>query len=100
MKSQVALVGIGLVIASGVAYAELKPASNAPAITTVSTPGPVASSAPAEATAPTQTPAPKKSIAPKKSLVPKIAKPTISKPSISGGGELEDDDEREGGEDD
>lgn len=100
MKSQIALLGIGLVIASGVAYAELKPASNAPAITTVSTPGPIALSAPAEATTPTQTPVPKKSIAPKKSLVPKIVKPTISKPSISGGGEGEGEWEGEGEEDD
>ena len=89
MKSQIALIGIGLVVASGVAYAELKPASSAPAITTVGTADPVASSAPIEATTPTQTPSPKKSAASKKSSVQKIANPTISKPSISGGGDDE-----------
>ena len=33
MKSQIALLGIGVVIAAGVAYVELKPAANEPVAT-------------------------------------------------------------------
>ena len=84
MKSQIALIGIGLVIASGVAYAELKPASNTPSITTVATPDPTASES--ASTTPTQS----KVATPKKSSLPMIAKPTIS-----GGGDDDDDDEDE-----
>jgi hypothetical protein len=87
MKSQIALIGIGLVIAAGVAYAELKPANNAPNTPVVSTtPAPAAAKAPAEVKTP----------APKKSAVPKIATPKVSKPTISGGG----GDDDEGGDDD
>ena len=85
MKSQIALIGIGLVIAAGVAYAELKPANNAPNTPVVST-TPAATKAPAEVKTP----------APKKSAVPKIATPKVSKPTISGGG----GDDDEGGDDD
>ena len=38
MKSQIALLGIGVVIAAGVAYVELKPAANEPVATVTSTP--------------------------------------------------------------
>ena len=87
MKSQIALIGIGLVIAAGVAYAELKPANNAPNAPIASTiPAPAATKAPAEVKTP----------APKKSAVPKIATPKVSKPTISGGG----GDDDEGGDDD
>jgi len=89
MKSQIALIGIGLVIAAGVAYAELKPANNAPnapVVSTTPTPAPAATKAPAEVKTP----------APKKSAVPKIATPKVSKPTISGGG----GDDDEGGDDD
>jgi hypothetical protein len=97
MKSQIALLGIGLVIASGVAYAELKPASDTPTISTVATPIPTASDS-AIPTLPMASPAASKSSSKiknpptKKSLVP-----TISKPTISGGGD-DDDDEDERGE--
>jgi len=92
MKSQIALLGIGLVIASGVAYAELKPASNTPTAPIVSTPEPAASPATSKSSTKVKTPAPKKS-----------AVPIITKPTISGGGNDEDerDDERnEGREED
>ena len=88
MKSQIALLGLGIVIAGGVSYAELKPASNNPSQTSVSTPAPVDSSTPSAAasTAPTKIATPTKSTAPK-----------ITNPSVSGGGG--DDDEREHEED-
>ena len=90
MKSQIALLGIGLVIASGVAYAELKPASDTPIAPIVSTPEPVASdsAAPAASPATSKSSTKVKTPAPKKSTAPKITKPTIS-----GGGD--DDDERD-----
>jgi hypothetical protein len=96
MKSQIALLGIGLVIASGVAYAELKPASDTPIAPIVSTPEPVASDSAAPA-APAASPATSKSStkvktpAPKKSTAPKITKPTIS----GGGDDDDDEDERD-----
>ena len=76
MKSQIALIGVGLAIAAGVAYAELKPANNAPTAPVVSTPKPSKSNTPAPAATPTKskivtkakTPAPKKSAAPKIAL--------------------------------
>jgi len=79
MKSQIALIGIGLVIAAGVAYAELRPASNTPNAPIVATPQP--SSTPTKTKIPTKakTPAPK-----------------ISKPSVSGGGGEENDEGNEG----
>ena len=93
MKSQIALLGIGLVIASGVAYAELKPASNAPTVTSVATPDPTASESTSSIpeAGNTQT----KVSTPKKSSLPIIANPTISRPSISGGGDDDDDDDEE-----
>ena len=100
MRSQIALLGIGLVIASGVAYAELKPASNAPTVTSVATPDPTASESAST------TPIPKASntqttvATPKKSSLPKIANPSISRPSISGGGDDDDDDDDDDDEDD
>ena len=80
MKSQIALLGIGLVIASGVAYAQLKPASNTPTAPIVSTPEPAASPSTSKSSTKAKTPAPKKSAAPK-----------ITKPTISGGGDDEDE---------
>jgi hypothetical protein len=99
MKSQIALLGIGLVIASGVAYAELKPASDTPIAPIVSTPEPVASdsSAPAASLATSKSSTKVKTPAPKKSTAPKITKPTIS----GGGDDDDDEDERnEGREED
>jgi len=93
MKSQIALLGIGLVIASGVAYAELKPASDTPIAPIVSTPEPVASdsSAPAASPATSKSSTKVKTPAPKKSTAPKITKPTIS----GGGDDDDDEDERD-----
>jgi hypothetical protein len=97
MKSQIALLGIGLVIASGVAYAELKPASDTPIAPIVSTPEPVASdsAAPAASPATSKSSTKVKTPAPKKSTAPKITKPTIS-----GGGDDDDDDDDEDERDD
>ena len=85
MKSQIALLGIGVVIAAGVAYVELKPAANEPVATVTSTPtaDSVVSQAPAAV--------------PTSNTSTKIATPVIPKPtfSITGG-----DDEDEGDEDD
>ena len=84
MKSQIALLGIGVVIAAGVAYVELKPAANEPVATVTSTPTAdgVVSQAPAAV--------------PTSNTSTKIATPVIPKPtfSITGG-----DDEDEGDED-
>ena len=96
MKSQIALLGIGLVIASGVAYAELKPASNTPTISTIATPDPTASESASTSLIPEAGNTQTKVSTPKKSSLPIIANPTISRPSISGGG---DDDEEEDEED-
>ena len=98
MKSQIALLGIGLVIASGVAYAELKPASNTPTISTVATPDPTASESASTSSIPEAGNTQTKVSTPKKSSLPIIANPTISRPSISGGGD-DDDDEEEDEED-
>jgi hypothetical protein len=99
MKSQIALIGIGLLIAAGVAYAELKPANNtlnAPVVST--TPAPAPSPAATKAATKTKTPATKKS------TPAKIASPKVSKPTVSGGGGDDEDDgergEHEGGDDD
>ena len=84
MKSQIALLGIGVVIAAGVAYVELKPAANEPVATVTSTP--TADSVVSEAPA----------AVPTSNTSTKIATPVIPKPtfSITGG-----DDEDEGDED-
>ena len=93
MKSQIALIGVGLVIAASVAYAELKPAADNTISPSVPAPEPTTS--PAETKKPTKvkTPAPKKSATPK-----------VSKPTISGGGDGDeggdDSDGDEGGDDD
>ena len=82
MKSQIALLGIGVVIAAGVAYVELKPAANEPVATVTSTPtaDSVVSQAPAAV--------------PTSNTSTKIATPVIPKPTFSiNGGEDEDDDE-------
>jgi len=85
MKSQIALLGIGVVIAAGVAYVELKPAANEPVATVTSTPTPdsVVSRAPV--------------VAPTKNSSTKIATPVIPKPtfSVGGGDDDDDDDDRE-----
>ena len=96
MKSQIALIGLGVLVASGVAYAELRPPETSPTITNVST-----TNSPDPVVSPTssQTPKPVSSLTPKKSDAPKIANPAISKPSISGGDEDDEDHgEREHGE--
>ena len=99
MKSQIALLGIGLVIASGVAYAELKPASNTPTISTVATPDPTASESASTSLIPEAGNTQTKVSTPKKSSLPIIANPTISRPSISSGGDGDDDDDEEEDED-
>ena len=86
MKSQIALLGIGVVIAAGVAYIELKPASDTQIAPMVAT---TASSAPTEAVVDTKIPAPKKS-----------AVPLIPKPTILGSDEDEDEDDDRDEEDD
>jgi hypothetical protein len=97
MKSQIALIGIGLAIAAGVAYAELKPASNTPNAPIVSTPAPAASdsASPAASPATSKSSTKVKTPAPKKSAAPKITKPTIS-----GGGDDDDDEREDEGDDD
>ena len=61
MKSQIALVGIGLVIAAGVAYAELKPAEViAPNVQPSQSPETVVSKVPSEAATPTKSATPTK----------------------------------------
>jgi hypothetical protein len=97
MKSQIALVGIGLAIAAGVAYVELKPTSNNPIAPVVE-----ASAAPAPTKAATELQSP----VPKTPPLPIVSKPTIPKPTITGGDDDEEDDEnneddeRDGEEDD
>jgi len=92
MTSQIALIGIGLAVAAGVAYAELKPASNTPNAPIVSTPQP-SSTPPQPSSTPTKTKSPVKA----KTPAPKISKPTIPTiPTVSGG----EGREHEGGDDD
>ena len=84
MKSQIALLGIGVVIAAGVAYVELKPAANEPVATVTSTP--TADSVVSEAPA----------AVPTSNTSTKIATPVIPKPTFSiTGGDDEDEDEDE-----
>ncbi|NQW06562.1 MAG: hypothetical protein HQ476_04195 [SAR202 cluster bacterium] len=92
MKSQIALVGIGLVIAAGVAYAELKPAEViSPNVQPSKSPETVISKAPSDLATPSKSATPTKSKAP-------IGNP-VPMPTISGGGD-DDDDERNEREDD
>ena len=89
MKSQIALLGIGVVIAAGVAYVELKPAANEPVATVTSTPtaDSVVSQAPAAV--------------PTSNTSTKIAAPVVPKPTFSiTGGDDEDEDEDDRDEDD
>lgn len=86
MKSQIALLGIGVVIAAGVAYIELKPASDTQIAPMVAT---TASSAPTEAVVDTKIPAPNKS-----------AVPLIPKPTILGSDDEDEDDRGEEDEED
>ena len=89
MKSQIAQLGIGVVIAAGVAYVELKPAANEPVATVTSTPTPdsVVSQAPV--------------VAPTKNSSTKIATPIMPKPTFSvGGGDDDDHDDDDDDDDD
>ena len=91
MKSQIALIGIGVLVASGVAYAELRPAGNTSVTPVVASSKPVASETPAPAATPAKS---KKATVVKTQAPKKIPAPAISKPSISGGGEGDDGHER------
>ena len=90
MKSQIALLGIGVVIAAGVAYVEIKPAANEPVATVISKPtaDSVVSQAPAAV--------------PTSNTSTKIATPVIPKPtfSITDGDDEDEDDDREEDDDD
>lgn len=79
MKSQIALLGIGIVVATGVAYVELKPAPSDPITTVTSTPEPASVVSKSPISNPVATPIKSKS--------------TISKPTISGGDDEDDEDE-------
>ena len=102
MKQQIAIIGVGLAIAAGVAYAELKPNnSTSPSQTSSPAPSESASSAPSSTQvqeAPASQPA-------SKPVQPKLKNPN-SKPQISGGEHERSESrehegrEREGGEDD
>ena len=96
MKQQIAIIGVGLAIAAGVAYAELKP--NNPTTPSQTTPSnPSESASPAPSTAPVQE-APASQ--PIQTAQPKLKNPN-SKPQISGGEhEGREGREHEGGEDD
>ena len=100
MKSQIALIGIGLVIAAGVAYAELKPASNTPNAPIVATPQPSSTTPQPSSTTPQpSSTTPQPSSTPTKTKIPTKAKtpaPKISKPSVSGGGGEENNEGNEG----
>ncbi|MEJ6627093.1 MAG: hypothetical protein QNL32_04605 [Actinomycetes bacterium] len=104
MKSQIALIGVGLVIAASVAYAELKPAADNTILPSVPAPEPTISSAPEPATSPAETKKPTKvkTPAPKKSATPKVSKPTISGggDGDEGGDDGDGDEGDEGGDDD
>jgi cytoskeletal protein RodZ len=98
MKQQIAIIGVGLAIAAGVAYAELKPNnSTSPSQTSSPAPSESASSAPSS-TQVQEAPA-------SQPLQPKLKNPN-SKPQISGGEHERSESrehegrEREGGEDD
>jgi hypothetical protein len=81
MKSQIALLGIGVVIAAGVAYIELKPAAETQIAPVVAA---TASSTPTKAVVEPTTPAPKKTVA-----------PLIPKPTISGSDDEEDEEDED-----
>ena len=104
MKSQIALIGIGLVISAGLANAELKPASSTPNAPIVATPQPSSTTLQPSSTTPqpsSTTPqpsstTPQPSSTPTKTKIPTKAKtpaPKISKPSVSGGGENDEGNE-------
>ncbi len=88
MKSQIALLGIGIVVATGVAYVELKPAPSDPITTVTSTPEPASVVSKSPISNPVATPIKSKS--------------TISKPTISGGDDedVEDENRRDHDDDD
>ena len=94
MKSQIALIGVGILVASGVAYAELKPATSDQITNVLSSPTPVS----AVSAAPIATPSKEATskIASPKATMPATSKPTISKPTISGGDDEEDEDDEHG----
>lgn len=91
MKSQIALIGIGVLVASGVAYAELRPAGNTSITPVVASSKTVAQETPAPAATPAKS---KKATVVKTQAPKKIPAPAISKPSISGGDEGDDGHER------
>ena len=73
------MLGIGIVVATGVAYVELKPAPSDPITTVTSTPEPASVVSKSPISTPVATPIKSKS--------------SISKPTISGGDDEDDDDE-------
>jgi hypothetical protein len=87
MKSQIALLGIGLAIAAGVAYVELKPADKVAIAPVVATP---------TASSPTKVVTEVKKPVPKGTPVPMVSKPTIS---VGGHDDEEDEEDHRDGED-
>ena len=74
------MLGIGIVVATGVAYVELKPAPSDPITTVTSTPEPASVVSKSPISNPVATPIKSKS--------------TISKPTISGEGDDDEDENR------
>ena len=106
MKSQIALLALGVVIAGGVSFAELKPADTSTNPITVVTPvstqsstAPTVASNPASEATPTAVSTTVNAAVPTQSKPTKISTPTIAKPNISGGGQ-DNEGDHEGGDDD
>jgi len=93
MKSQIALLGIGVVIAAGVAYVELKPAANEPVATVTSTPTADSVVSQAPAAVPTSNTSTKIATP----VTPVIPKPTFS---ITGGDDEDEDEDDDRDEED
>jgi len=106
MKSQIALLALGVVIAGGVSFAELKPSDAATNPITVVTPvstqsstAPTAASTPSSEATPTAVGTTVSAAVPAQSKSTKIASTNIAKPNISGGGQ-DNEGDHEGGYDD